>query len=138
MHQGHCLCGAVQFTVDEAKHEHHVCHCGMCRRWTGGAGLFAVPVSGLAFESREHVGVLNSSDWAERGFCTQCGTPLFYHLKGTDTYMMSVGAFADQTPFRLVGEICIDRKPSGYDFAGDHPRLTEAEAFAQFTAEQSE
>jgi hypothetical protein len=29
--------------------------------------------------------------------------------------------------FRITGEIFIDRKPPGYDFAGDHPRLTEAE-----------
>jgi hypothetical protein len=44
-----------------------------------------------------------------------------------------VGAFDDPAPFRLVREICIDHRPEGYAFAGDHPRLTEAETLASFT-----
>jgi hypothetical protein len=32
-----------------------------------------------------------------------------------------------------VGEIFVDNKPAGYAFAGDHPRLTEAEFLAQFS-----
>jgi hypothetical protein len=44
---------------------------------------------------------------------------------------MSVGAFDDQSPFRLVLELFIDKKPGGYDLAGDHPRWTEAETFAR-------
>ena len=43
---------------------------------------------------------------------------------------MSVGAFDDQSPFRLASEIYIDDKPPGYDFAGDHPRMTGAEFMA--------
>jgi len=45
---------------------------------------------------------------------------------------MPVGVFDDQSIFRITGEIFIDRKPPGYDFAGDHPRLTEAETMAMF------
>ena len=42
------------------------------------------------------------------GFCIACGTTLFYYLVPANTYMMSVGAFEDQSPFRLVREIFID------------------------------
>ena len=43
---------------------------------------------------------------------------------------MCVGAFDDTDSFALNAEIFIDRKPASYDFAGDHPRLTEAETIA--------
>ena len=45
-----------------------------------------------------------------------------------------VGAFDDPSPFRLVEEIFIDKKPAGYALSGNHPRLTEAETFAKFAA----
>jgi hypothetical protein len=42
-------------------------------------------------------------------------------------YIMSIGAFDDQSHFTMGGEIYIDNKPASYAFAGDHPRETEAE-----------
>lgn len=88
---------------------------------------------GLRFESEEHVRRYASSRWAERGFCATCGTTLFYLLKPTGAYMMSIGAFDDATPFRLVREIFIDMKPAAYSLVGDHERWTEAETFARLT-----
>jgi hypothetical protein len=44
---------------------------------------------------------------------------------------MCVGAFDDTGSFGLNEEIFIDRKPAAYGFAGDHPRLTEAETIAR-------
>jgi hypothetical protein len=131
---GKCLCGAVRFTAEEVETDHHACHCGMCRRWSGGSPFFAAKVGGVAFEGADSLGRYASSEWAERGFCRACGTLLFYFLKPTATYMMSVGAFDDPTSFRLTREICIDRKPDGYAFAGDLPGLTEAEVFAGATS----
>ena len=130
---GRCVCGAVRFSAEHVETEHHACHCGTCRRWSGGTAFFAAVTTGLVFEDEASLGRYESSSWADRGFCKTCGTTLFYHLKPTDTYMVSVGAFDDPTPFRLVREIFIDRKPAGYDFAGDHPRWTEEETFARLS-----
>jgi hypothetical protein len=105
----------------------------MCRRWSGGTAFFAARSTGVTFGSRDRLATYASSTWAERGFCQQCGTTLFYFLKPTQTYMMSVGSFDDPSAFRLVREIFIDRKPQGYAFAGDHERWTEAETFARLT-----
>lgn len=49
-------------------------------------------------------------------------------------YMMPTGAFDDVEQFELAGEIFIDEKPSGYSFAGDHPRMTAAEFMASISA----
>ena len=78
----------------------------------------------------EQIGVYSSSPWAERGFCTECGTSLFYHLKSPSMYVIATGTFDDPEQFRLTGEIYIDEKPSGYNFDGEHPRMTGAEFMA--------
>lgn len=127
---GQCLCGAVRFAADGVEAHHHACHCGMCRRWTGSA-FHVASTERVTFEDDTQLGRYRSSSWAERGFCRCCGTTLFYFLRPTQTYMMSVGAFDDQTPFRLVREIFVDRKRDGYALAGDHERWTEAETFAR-------
>ena len=130
--RGGCLCGAVRFSAEEVETSYHACHCRMCRRWSGGAPFFGATTRGVVFEDTEALGRYSSSDWAERGFCRSCGSTLFYYLRPTRTYSMSVGAFDDALPFRLVREIFIDHKPEGYELAGDHPHWTEAETFARF------
>jgi hypothetical protein len=132
MMTGRCLCGAVTFTAQKVKTDYHACHCGTCRRWSGGSPFFAAQAEGVTFGDSEQLGRYDSSEWAERGFCKVCGTTLFYYLKPTQGYSISVGAFDLQAPFKLVREIFIDCKPSGYAFEGDHPRWTEAETFARF------
>lgn len=132
---GRCLCGGVSFTAEGVEAHHYVCHCGMCRRWSGGP-FFAAVTQRVSFEGAKNVATYQSSDWAERGFCKSCGTSLFYRLKPTGQYLMSVGAFDDPSPFRLIGEIFFDRKPPGYAFAGDHPRLSEAETLAKFAPKE--
>lgn len=126
---GHCLCGAVTFDAADVQTEIHACHCGMCRRWSGGPA-FAAGVGKVTFAGEENLSRFDSSEWAERGFCKRCGTNMFYRLKEADQYVLWVGTFDDQSPFTFAGEIYIDEKPPVYDFAGDHPRLTGEEFLA--------
>lgn len=105
----------------------------MCRRWSGGPGL-AAGVGSVRFDGAQHIGRYDSSAWAERGFCTRCGTHLFYRLKARDHYILWLGTFDDQSPFKVVNEIFVDEKPASYALAGDHPRLTGAEFLASLSA----
>jgi hypothetical protein len=130
---GRCLCGAVSFTAAKVEPQHHACHCGMCRRWAGGPVL-AAAVEGVEFSGVENLGRSSSSEWAQRGFCKTCGSSLFYYLVPANQYLISVGAFDDASQFHLALEIFSDRKPTGYAFAGDHPRWTEAETLAHHEA----
>ncbi len=126
---GKCLCGAVTFTAEGVEPHVHACHCSMCRNWTGGP-MQAAQVGSVAFAGAEHIKRFASSEWAERGFCSECGSSLFYRLKEPEMYLMATGIFDDVDQFKLVGEIYIDEKPAGYDFAGDHPRVTGEEFLA--------
>ena len=126
---GQCLCGAVKFTAQDVDTHVHACHCSMCRGWTGGP-MLAAAVGSIEFTGETNVKRYASSMWAERGFCGECGSSLFYHLKEAGRYIMATGMFVDQDQFNLEGEIYIDEKPSSYDFAGDHPRMTGEEFMA--------
>lgn len=126
---GQCLCGSVTLVAQGVETHIHSCHCNMCRKWSGGPAL-AASVASVDFNGEEHIARFDSSDWAQRGFCSRCGSNLFYFLKPAQEYMLWAGVFDDAEQFSLAGEIFIDEKPGGYDFAGDHPRLTGAEFMA--------
>lgn len=135
---GRCLCGKVGFKTATV-HDVGVCHCDMCRRWCGGPGI-AVHVKDMpSISGAEHVKWFKSSDWAERGFCSNCGSNLFYRLNlETPEYVVFAGAFDDQSTFHMKNQIFIEEKPAYYDFAGDIPSMTGAEVFAMYGAAEGE
>jgi len=131
---GKCLCGAVTFTAETVDSHVHACHCTMCRNWSGGP-LLAAQASGVTFSGEASLKTYKSSEWAERGFCSECGTSLYYRMSGADEFILCTGSFDDAEQFALAGEIYIDEKPSSYAFAGDHPRMTGQEFMASLGIE---
>jgi hypothetical protein len=129
---GGCLCGAVRFTATPANREVGVCHCGMCRRWSAGPFLVIDCTDTVKVENMTDLGVYRSSEWAERCFCKQCGTPLFYRLIEKNMYFVSAEAFDDRSDYVLTSQIFIDEKPAYYDFANKTHNMTGAEVFAAF------
>ncbi|MEE9320753.1 MAG: GFA family protein [Granulosicoccus sp.] len=88
-----CLCGAVEITANEINPEFTVCHCDSCRGW-GGAPFFALHCgTNVSINGGEKVKLYDSSSWASRGFCSDCGTHLFFKLKESGDYNMPVGLF---------------------------------------------
>jgi hypothetical protein len=128
--KGQCLCGAVAFTVPESR-EIGVCHCGYCRRWGGGPMLAVHCGTEVQFTGAEQIGVFASSEWAERAFCTRCGTHLYYKLLATGEHFIPAGTFESEA-FELASQIYIDKKPAYYDFANSTPMLTEQQVMAQY------
>ncbi|PCF95770.1 GFA family protein [Vreelandella nigrificans] len=127
--KGTCLCGSIQVTAPD--HEHvSICHCSLCRRWSGGP-MFAVHCGDpVQFSGAEPV-AYRSSEWAERGFCATCGTHLFYHLLPSNEYILPAGLFQDQA-FQLASEIFIDEKPDYYELNNQTEKMTGKQVFEQF------
>ena len=75
----------------------------MCRRWNGSV-FFAVSADGVQFNGEDDITRYPSSDYAERGFCKQCGSNLFYFFIPTGNYFMCVGAFDDASAHAAAGE----------------------------------
>lgn len=130
--QGHCLCGAIKIMAAEMSPHVGACHCGMCRRWTGGPLLAVDCGSDVSFDGEESISIYGSSTWAERGFCSKCGSHLFYRLKETQQYFVPVGLFEECAGIVFDHQVFVDRKPDYYSFANETRNLTEAEVFAKY------
>jgi len=88
------------------------------------------PGPGVQFDGKDKVKAYRSSDWAERGFCGECGTHLYYHLLPRDEYFLAAGLFAESAAFKFKRQIFVDRKPASYTFANDTEQMTAAQVFA--------
>jgi len=76
----HCNCGAVAFAIEPPLSEIFVCHCSICRRFTGSGGIPVVIVENSRFrwlQGRDHVRLWSKpdADW-EANFCAICGSSL--------------------------------------------------------------
>ena len=131
---GHCLCGAVAVTATPVHDHLEACHCAMCRRWCGIAYVAVQSDAHATFTGEEHIGRYRSSDWAERGFCTKCGSNLFYRFLPTGSYSFLAGLFDDVGERTLGAEIFVDEQPDYYHFAGDTTRKTGPEIIAEAEA----
>lgn len=134
--KGSCLCGKVEVRASSISTDIGACHCDMCRKWAGGPYLGVDCNTEVEFSGAENVSAFSSSDWAERGFCSKCGTHLFYKLKEKGQYIMPVGLFEASSKFKFDHQIFIEEKPEYYDFANETKNMTGEEVFAMF-AEQS-
>jgi len=129
---GSCLCGAISFTAKQMTTAVAACHCRSCRKWGGSAFMEVNCGSQVEFEGAEKLSVFDSSEWAERGFCSACGSHLFYRLKETQEHMMPVGLFDDDSDLTFKRQVFIDEKPHYYQYSNSTEDLTGEELFAQF------
>ncbi len=113
---GGCQCGAVRYAVYAEPTEPSICHCRMCQKAFGNyvAPLAGVRLKDLAW-TRGAPGAFRSSDKVERGFCRDCGTPLFYRVLDRDRISVSIGSLDE--PDRVAPEIQygIERKSPHFD-----------------------
>ena len=112
---GGCQCGAIRFHATALRENPHVCYCRMCQKATG--NLFAALV-GVRHEhltwTRGKPSEFMSSDVAARGFCKDCGTPLYYRSIGGPHVSMTIGSFDEPHLIPIL-------YPMGLE--GRHPQL---------------
>ncbi|MFN7011471.1 MAG: GFA family protein [Allorhizobium sp.] len=108
---GHCLCGGVSFAVEGKVRPVVYCHCSQCRRQTGlHYAATEVPRDRLTVAGENLVSWYRASAAAERGFCSRCGSALFWRQDGNLNISILAGAF--DPPSGLVGGYhiyCADR-----------------------------
>lgn len=128
-HAGRCLCGGITITVSGKLGPVSYCHCSQCRRQTGlyyattDASVNEVEITG-----RDRIGAFRASPEAERAFCRDCGSPLYWKADGKQTISLMAGLF--DAPTGLTGGYhiyCADK--------GDFYEINDG--LPQFAASQS-
>jgi hypothetical protein len=142
--EGGCLCGVVRFKAKLTGTYFGVCHCPMCRKWTGSALLgMTVPAANVVWSGEEHIAKRQSSAWGERAWCRDCGSPVWFRVTVDSpfagTIELPIGSFDDANGLTMANEIYIDHKPDSYAFAGEGRNvLTRAQCVEKFPLLASE
>jgi hypothetical protein len=111
---GRCLCGAVSFSVGFPTNWVAHCHCTLCQRAHGAAFVTWVSSQAQLFGIEDPQRVLRryrSSTDAERGFCSRCGSSLFFR---------SAKWPGEVHVARANFNSALDREPQGHAFYDTH------------------
>ncbi|MEM1073309.1 MAG: GFA family protein [Pseudomonadota bacterium] len=130
--EGQCLCGAVTVEAELAKTELTACHCDMCRRHTSGIFIGLSPVQS-SIKMNGPAKSFRSSEWAERGFCPECGSTLWYGTVHDGARYLAAGLFDNAAGGTVTYEYYSDVCPQGYRLKDVKKRMTTEETIAFFT-----
>jgi hypothetical protein len=107
---GHCLCGAVSFSVTANSAWCTHCHCKQCQQQSGAAFVtwLGYPEHACMIDDTQNtLRWFASSSFAQRGFCKRCGSSIFFKSE------------------REIGELhiaaanftsALDHEPDGHDY----------------------
>jgi hypothetical protein len=108
---GGCQCGAIRFRTTELLDNAHICHCRMCQKAVGNffAALVSTGKAELAW-TRGTPARFSSSEGVERGFCANCGTPLFYDPLHSPDIGLMIGAFDKAAEIMPISQDSIESR----------------------------
>ena len=122
-HKGSCVCGAVAFEVEGDLRPPDGCHCTQCRKQSG--HFFAstdVARDRVTVHGSEKVTWYRSSEKVRRGFCSVCGSSLFWDPIYKDRIGLAMGAFDTPTGTHFEMHIFVAEKGDYYEIADGLPQ----------------
>ena len=108
---GSCLCGAVSFRTNGRLRGVVYCHCTQCRKQTGHF-MAATSAQRQDFKLIRAAPLrwYRASAQAERGFCSTCGSTLFWRADHGEEISIAAGTLDGPTGLRIEGHIfCADQ-----------------------------
>lgn len=102
---GGCACGAIHYECSAEPIVMLNCHCRDCQRASGSAyaAIVVAPKAAVTIqgEPRYHKTDGQPGKAVERGFCPNCGSPLFVKLERLpDILALQAGSLADPSHFQ--------------------------------------
>src|SRR5262245_2763115 len=110
---GGCACGAIRYICNAEPLLALNCHCRDCQRASGTAFAAIMRVPAAAFtvtkgSPKFYAATGNSGNTVNRGFCPECGSPLFSRLSGMpDIVGVRVGSLDEPGPYRPTMDIFV-------------------------------
>ena len=130
MPKGQCNCGEVTYQVDAELTDVYICHCSICRRATGSAGIAVTVTDNENFQwlkGEEYITNWQkpNHDW-EISFCKNCGSPL--PAKNSETNMfIPVGTLTSgDEKLKVAHHIWVGSKANWEEIGDDGKQHIEA------------
>lgn len=121
---GGCWCGTVRYRVTGKLGPVSFCHCSQCVRTHGHAAAYVPgPRAGFELLSRKGLKWHRCSDIAQRAFCSECGSRLFWLADKDDPVIeIAVGSLDCHDGLVSDGHIFVRDKPTYYEIGDDLPQ----------------
>ena len=121
---GGCYCGRVRYRASAVSRQVTECHCSECRKQAGhrhastGAKSSDIEIDGTA-----NVTWYRASPDAERGFCSTCGSHLFWKPSNEDYIAILAASIDEPTGLRMAKHIFVDDKGDYYEITDGLPQF---------------
>ena len=106
---GGCQCGAVRYRVATPVRHASICNCRMCQKAVGNIFASWAEFDAPVEWTRGRPTLFRSSQKVQRGFCSQCGTPLSYQW-GSNNPALTLGSFDHPNQIMPTGELARDNR----------------------------
>lgn len=126
--EGGCLCGAIRYRASVAPMRAVLCHCAMCRKHTGAPVASFVHFAVDKFTwLKQQPKRFRSSEFAERGFCPQCGSTVTMHEEILrDRVQVAIGSLDQPDRVSISDHVWTEEQISWFDVRDDLPRFQQS------------
>lgn len=122
MAQGRCNCGEVAFEVDGSLQGVIVCHCSICRRYTGANGIAVLLAPNAAFRwlrGEDQITTWHKPNGAwSAHFCSICGSALPGPNSETNFFIPAGSLVRGDDELRVTDHVFVDSR-APWDEIGD-------------------
>lgn len=128
--KGGCLCGKVQFELVGELRDIVNCHCSKCRKFHGNFGAYtSIKFENLRMTEEKSLKWYKSSmdetPNVFRGFCSECGSSIFWHPKDQKFISIAAGCLETPTHLKTIGHIWCSQKSDYYEIDDELPIFDE-------------
>lgn len=127
---GQCLCGSIQYEVDEIGTQMGHCHCTMCRKFHGAAFATFGEANVDKFrwvKGEELLASYKAENDTVRKFCKICGSSMTFTPSNDEGKVVefSLGTLESEIPHKPDAHIYLASKADWYDFHDDLPHFSQ-------------
>ena len=125
---GSCLCGSVTYRVEGSLRPVVACHCGQCRKQSG--LYYAATDASDADLTIKDGGTLTwyaASEDAKRGFCSKCGSALFWKANGSAKTSILAGSLDENPGVTIERHIYCEDKGDFYEITDGKPQFAKSD-----------
>lgn len=125
---GGCLCGAVRYEIAGELRGIVNCHCSKCRRFHGSIGAYtSIKFENLTLVEQQSLkwfkSELDETPNVHRGFCSECGSSLFWHPRGQKYIAVAAGSLDETIGLEVIGHVWTSQISGYYKILDDLPQF---------------
>jgi hypothetical protein len=131
--EGGCQCGNVRYTIVGAPVMAAICHCSMCRKaHAAPAVAWAMFPDSQVTYTRQKPKQFRSSEEAQRGFCSTCGTQISFTASFLPGLIdISIGSLDKPESIEPLLHYWYSKHLSWAEFADNLPRYPQLPPFGE-------